>query len=119
MCVIRTCVYTKMRERQERNEMKRRARRGAEQCVCARERRGREGKTKRDRSRGREKKRKGRGPREKERERERETKGRENAEEGERSRKECMGTRRKRADRDLPVPHSTNAKASSPALSAP
>lgn len=28
--------------------------------------------------------------------------------------KECMGTRRKRADRDLPVPHSTNAKASSP-----
>lgn len=25
-----------------------------------------------------------------------------------------MGTRRKRADRDLPVPHSTNAKASSP-----
>lgn len=59
------------------------------------------------------------GPREKERERERETKGRENAEEGERSRKECMGTRRKRADRDLPVPHSTNAKASSPALSAP
>lgn len=48
-----------------------------------------------------------------------ETKGRENAEEGERGRKECMGTRRKRADRDLPVPHSTNAKASSPALSAP
>lgn len=57
--------------------------------------------------------------RKKERERERETKGRENAEKGERGRKECMGTRRKRADRDLPVPHSTNAKASSPALSAP
>ena len=27
--------------------------------------------------------------------------------------KECMGTRRKRTDRDLPVPHSSNAKASS------
>lgn len=41
--------------------------------------------------------------------------GRENAR-SERGSKECMGTRRKRADRDLPVPHSTNAKASSPAL---
>lgn len=61
----------------------------------------------------------GGGHRKKERERERETKGREDAVEGERGRKECMGTRRKRADRDLPVPHSTNAKASSPALSAP
>lgn len=45
----------------------------------------------------------GRGRREKER-------GRRNG----RGSKECMGTRRKRADRDLPVPHSTNAKASSP-----
>lgn len=70
--------------------------------------------------RGREER--GGGERRTQKERERkgeETKGRENAEEGERGRKECMGTRRKRADRDLPVPHSTNAKASSPALSAP
>lgn len=92
--------------------MKRRARRGAERCVCARERRKRE-QERQIEKRGTHRK------REKEREKERETKGRESAEEGERGRKECMGTRRKRADRDLPVPHSTNAKASSPALSAP
>lgn len=60
--------------------MKRRARRGAERCVCARERRGRERENERDRSRGEAKRRKG--GTQKERERERETKGRENAEEG-------------------------------------
>lgn len=93
-------------------------------CLCERAK-GREGENKRDRLRGGEEKdERERGGRrwtqkEREREREREAKGRGNAEEGERGRKECMGTRRKRADRDLPVPHSTNAKASSPALSAP
>jgi hypothetical protein len=63
------------------------------------------------------KKRIGRRGRERERERERERTQDERARrEDERGSKECMGTRRKRVDRDLPVPHSTNTKVSSPAL---
>lgn len=72
----------------------------------------REKENKRDRSRER----RGMEEREKERDGREARDERERGRRGERGSKECMGTRRKRADRDLPVPHSTNAKASSRAL---